>query len=82
MSDYCRDCRYDPKRRIDDAMGLGKPACPFTTLFWNFVEKNRDALVRNPRTMMMVKNLDRLDADERAALPRQAARVLEGLDEL
>ena len=30
MSDYCRNCVYDPKKRS------GENACPFTTLYWDF----------------------------------------------
>jgi deoxyribodipyrimidine photolyase-related protein len=82
MSDYCRGCRYDPARRIDDEDEDARPACPVTTLYWNFIANNRAALARNPRTSMMVKNLDRFDAEEFAALSSQAERMLKGLDDL
>ncbi len=59
MSDFCADCRFDPKARTGD------DACPFTSLYWGFVERNRDRLERNPRTSMSVRSLDRLeDKDE------------------
>ncbi len=84
MSNYCRGCRYEPSRRVDgvDTLGMPQRACPFTTLYWHFVDQNRDALARNPRTGLMVKNLDRIGAAERAAITDQAARTLAGLDEL
>ena len=53
-----------------------------TTLYWNFVAKHYDALAGNPRTMMMVKNFDRIGAGERAAIAAQAARTLDGIDAL
>ncbi len=82
MSNYCRGCRYDNTRRVDgvDADGTPRPACPVTTLFWNFVARNRDALAVNPRTSMMVRNLDRFDATEREAISSQAAKTLDGID--
>lgn len=38
MSDYCESCRFDPKRN-----------CPFSKLYWAFLERHRDLLERNPR---------------------------------
>ncbi len=84
MSDYCRGCRYEPSRRVDDvdASGRERLACPVTTLYWHFLDRHRDALAANPRTLMMVRNLDRLPSDERAAIARQATRTLDGVDRL
>ena len=42
-------------------------------LFWSFLEKHRDFFSRNPRTMMMVKNLDRLSGDRKQMLFHRAA---------
>jgi deoxyribodipyrimidine photolyase-related protein len=84
MSNYCRGCGYDSGRRVDGVDALGQPikACPVTTLYWNFVGNHRDAMARNPRTMMMVKNYDRIDAAEREAIGRQARETLDGIDTL
>jgi deoxyribodipyrimidine photolyase-related protein len=84
MSNYCRGCRYEPTRRVDgtDDLGMPRKACPFTTLFWHFVAEGRDALSANPRTTMMVRNLDRIAVEERAAIGDQARRMLDDLDAL
>ena len=51
MSDYCRRCRYDRKQRIGD------DACPFTTLYWDFLARHRDRLAKNPRIARQVARL-------------------------
>ncbi len=43
MSDSCRSCRFDPKLRV------GPNACPFTTLYWDFLARNADTLAANHR---------------------------------
>lgn len=54
MSDYCGDCRYDPKQRVGD------DACPFTTLYWDFLARHRERLKDNHRMARPLANLDRL----------------------
>jgi deoxyribodipyrimidine photolyase-related protein len=76
QSNYCSACRYDPAQRSGDH------ACPFTTLYWNFIERHAPALASNPRTALMAKNLNRLSDEERVAIRRQAAIMLSNLDEL
>ncbi len=69
MSTYCSSCRYDPKKRSGDE------ACPFTTLYWDFLERNRETLAANPRMTLQVRNLDRIDSAEMAAIRDQAGRL-------
>ncbi|MHC4715399.1 MAG: cryptochrome/photolyase family protein [Planctomycetota bacterium] len=73
MSDYCRRCRYDPARAV------GEDACPFTTLYWDFLIRNTAALRRNPRMGLQLRNLDRLDRARRRAIRARARAVLDGL---
>ena len=67
MSNYCKGCRYKP------AESVGDNACPFTTLYWDFLNTHADSLAKNPRMGMQLKNLNRLDADARARIAAQAA---------
>ncbi len=76
MSNYCTGCRFKPEKRIGD------DACPFTTLYWNFLDKHEATLVKNPRTSLMAKNIGRLDGDERQAIRSKAAEILDKLDTL
>ncbi len=68
----CKACRYDPAARI------GATACPFTTLYWSFLMRHEAVLARNPRTVMLVRNLARLGNAERAAIGARAEAVRRG----
>ncbi len=69
MSPHCKGCRYDPTRRT------GEEACPFTTLYWDFLLRHEAMLARNPRMALQVKNAARLDAAERDAVRARAAAI-------
>ena len=71
MSDYCKGCSYDRKQRTGDN------ACPFTTLYWDFLARNRDVLLRNPRVAQQVRAADRL-----SDLDGVRARALDALNAL
>ncbi len=45
MSNYCAGCRYDP----------GKD-CPFTAMYWEFLERSEPLLRGNPRMKFQLKN--------------------------
>ncbi|MCO6457013.1 MAG: cryptochrome/photolyase family protein [Pirellulaceae bacterium] len=68
MSNYCAGCRFDP------AVASGPRACPFTTLYWDFLLRHRPLLAANQRMALQVKNLDRKRPDELLAIQQQAAR--------
>ena len=63
---YCRGCRYDPGERT------GVRACPFTTLYWDFLLRHEAMLSANPRMVMQVRNAKRLSKAEAAAIQKQA----------
>ncbi|QAZ41042.1 cryptochrome/photolyase family protein [Methylibium sp. Pch-M] len=69
MSPHCQGCRYDPAQRT------GEKACPFTTLYWDFLMRHEAMLAGNPRMVLQVKNLARLDEAQREAI-RDRARAL------
>ncbi len=54
MSNYCRKCPYNP------ASSTGDDACPFTTLYWDFLIRHRSELSSIPRMDFQLRNLDRL----------------------
>jgi deoxyribodipyrimidine photolyase-related protein len=69
MSDYCRGCRFDP------AISVGEDACPFTTLYWDFLARHETRLRGNQRMALQVKNLARLDGAQRAAITARADAI-------
>jgi len=73
MSNYCGSCRYDAK------MKTGAKACPFNTLYWNFLDRHEPQLARNPRTVLMARNVSRLSPAEREAIRSSARNILETL---
>jgi deoxyribodipyrimidine photolyase-related protein len=72
MGGPCRDCRFDPAQRT------GEAACPFTTLYWDFLARHEARLAANPRMALQVRNLARLDATERGAIASRAAALRRG----
>lgn len=71
MTEFCKPCKYDPKLRV------GENACPFTTLYWDFLDRNRDEFAKNFRMSQQVRGLDRLS--DLSELRMRAQEVLAGL---
>jgi deoxyribodipyrimidine photolyase-related protein len=78
MSNHCTGCRYAPTAK--EAASKGKPTCPFTVLYWNFLDKHEATLAANPRTALMAKNVARLDAAARNTIRSDAAALLARVD--
>jgi deoxyribodipyrimidine photolyase-related protein len=72
MSPHCKSCRYDPAQRAGDT------ACPFTTLYWDFLMRHEAKMAKNPRMALQVKNLARMNATQRQAVARRASAVRRG----
>jgi len=72
MGRYCKGCRFDPKKRV------GEDACPFTTLYWDFLDRHREEFAKNPRMAQQVRGLDRLS--DLPELRMRAAEVLAGIE--
>lgn len=69
MSPHCKACRYDPAQRSGDT------ACPFTTLYWDFLMRHETALAQNPRMVLQVKNVARLTDAQKQAVNERAAAI-------
>ncbi len=72
MSPHCKSCRYDPAQRT------GENACPFTTLYWDFLMRHEAALAGNPRMSLQVKNVARLSEEQKQAIQARAVSIRRG----
>ncbi len=72
MSDYCSGCPRRPDR------ATGDDACPFTTLYWDFLDRHRSRFAEHPRMTLQVRNLDRRE-DDLPAIRAAAAELRERL---
>lgn len=69
MSNYCKGCRYNPD------VSFGENACPFTTLYWDFVNRHQDLLKKNPRLGMQVKNWNNKHHEEKSEIIKLAKKL-------
>ena len=72
MGGPCSRCRYDPAQRA------GEQACPYTTLYWDFLMRHEALLKKNPRMAMQVKNVARLSDVQRHAVVQRADAIRRG----
>lgn len=71
MSNYCGSCPYDPKA------AAGSDACPFTTLYWDFLRRHEKRLEGNRRMNFQVKNWQRKKPGEREMIADWARKLRE-----
>ena len=71
MSNYCDDCRY----RADQS--TGDKACPFTTLYWDFLMRHEKRFINHPRAGMQWRMLNRLDNRTRKEIRNCAEKLKE-----
>ena len=73
MSDYCGSCAYDRRKRT------GPDACPFTTLYWAFLDRHQERFAASPRMARQVAAARRLG--DLPAVRTRAEQVLAALDD-
>ena len=73
MSNYCKGCRYNYKEKV------GEDACPFTTLYWDFLDRHRETFQENQRMTFAMKNLEkyRKDSDLMEGIRKKARELFE-----
>lgn len=76
MSDYCKTCDYDWKKRHGDF------SCPFNSFYWDFFDRHRRRLGKNARVAMMYRVWDRLGSKEKKAVLNQADAYRKKLNRL
>lgn len=76
MGHYCSGCAYDHKKKT------GQDACPLNSLYWDFIERNRNKLSKNPRMSMMYRLWDKNSPENQNLVLEQAAYYMNHLEEL
>ncbi len=69
MSNYCQHCRFNPEK------ATGENACPFTTLFWHFLDRHETQFAVHPRMGFMINNLRKLSKEQLIDIRQQARRL-------
>lgn len=75
MSNYCGDCHYNKSKKVSD------DACPFNSLYWNFLDDKREQLGNNFRMGMMYSLLDKMDKQDLQNIKEKAQHIIEHQDE-
>ena len=74
MSNYCTGCHYDRTKRT------GENACPFNSLYWNFLDDKKEHFSKNNRMAMMLRLLDKIPEMERAEIKKRALSIIQNPD--
>lgn len=69
MSNYCKSCAYNHRQAI------GENACPFNSLYWDFLARNQTQLNQNSRMNLVMANLKKQDQEKMKALREQAEKI-------
>ena len=62
---------YDPK------VSVGDRACPFTTLYWDFIDRHTERFSTNPRMARQVRSWESRKESVRSAIVQEAASIRE-----
>lgn len=72
MSNYCKNCKYKvSKKNAED------DACPFNSLYWNFLDEKKEHFANNQRMNMMLATLKKMDTDKLNAHKKRAQKVID-----
>jgi deoxyribodipyrimidine photolyase-related protein len=74
MSDFCGSCALNPK------LTLGPGSCPFTALYWSFLERNEATLAPLNRMAMPLATMRKRSAADRNALRQRAELAITQLE--
>lgn len=76
MGDHCKKCHYSKSKKT------GEKACPFNSLYWNFIDQHIDLWTKNQRMSMMVASWKKRKPEEKIELLKQAEYYLENINSL
>ena len=75
MSNYCSNCQYSVSKKT------GEGACPFNSLYWDFLARHEKKLSSNPRMAQMYSTWSRMKEETRQDYLDSAKAVLRNMEE-
>ena len=75
MSNYCSSCHYNKNKKFEE------DACPFNSLYWNFLDEKQTVLSSNFRMKMMYSLLNKMSSEERIKIKEKATHIIQNIDE-
>ena len=74
MSNNCAKCHYNVKEKFGDN------ACPFNTLYWNFLDEKKEYFKGNQRMGMVLNLLKKINPEELYKIKVKANEIIENMD--
>lgn len=74
QGDYCKNCFYDRKLKVGDR------ACPYNSLYWDFLHRHEDKLRNNFRMRMIYRVWDRFNDDTKVEIIQKADWVKKNIE--
>ena len=74
MSNFCKSCKFDPEEVI------GENACPFNSLYWNFMQENESKLKSNQRLKFVYPTWYKMKQEKREEITKTAKKYLKKLE--
>ncbi|MFC4633564.1 cryptochrome/photolyase family protein [Dokdonia ponticola] len=71
MSNYCKGCHYKVSKKT------GEDACPFNSLYWNFLDEKQSFFKDNQRMRMMLSLLNKMDKNTLIKHKERAQDIIE-----
>ena len=69
MSNHCQGCRFNPKKSVGD------DACPFSSLYWDFLDRHAATFAKNQRMSMILAGWKKRNIDDKRAILERASEV-------
>lgn len=73
QGNHCKQCRYNPEKVT------GHDACPYNSLYWDFIARHQKHFDTNPRMRLTLSNWERKPDEEQQSILTWAQQTREGL---